>query len=541
MSASVGQVGTLQAAASTYVTLDSLMDAVQEQCQQPINSLQIAALLESAGVTDLIAQSRYGFSDVFNLAEALYPELLSVTKPEKLLPEMAISSDTWQERASDYARGPLALLPIILLSFIIMNYQQFGQWGNGQVLALGISMLGSLLVTSGFVQGASRKGSSYLSQGYVNAASRIILLIIGTSAGVVILTTLIGSGMLLLSGAISTGDIALIVIAYVVLSSIWLAAAVLFLLEQVVWFGISLGIGVGLSYAALLILARFSIQPSATLLVATGIGLIGFIATTILIARRTFQQRAAASPVGRHPAVLPPRSHLIVNLAPYFFYGVLYVTFILSGHIPGWLGRVPNTERITAISSIEVGLALALTGYILVGGVAEYTIRLFWKYVKNYQTQTPQANPQRFNQHLYEFFQREQAFFLRALVICSGLILLATLAYIQLTTRTGNLALPWTSETTTVFLLGLIGYGVMAWGIFNCMFMITLSRPVKAIGAIIIGIIVTLIFGFPIGLIVSYSYAIAGMVVGSSVFAFVSNRWLKEMLSHADYFYYASF
>jgi hypothetical protein len=541
MSASVGLVGTLQAAASTYETTEALVEAVLEQCQQPIGSLQISALLESGGVTDTIAERRYGFQDVFTLAEALHRELSSSIRVERQRSDKVLSPDTWQERISDYARGPLALLPMLLLSLIIMVYQRFGQWENGQVLALGFSMLGSLLVTSGFVQGASRKGSSYLSQGYVDAARRIVLFIVGASALVVVLTALGGMGLLALGGWLPAGDVVLMAVAYIVLSCLWLVAAVLFMLSQVVWFGVSLGIGVSLSYTALLLAVQFPIQPAAALLVATGVGLVGILLTTILVARRKLQQLASASPVGRQPVLLPPRSHMVVNLAPYFFYGVLYVTFILSGHVPGWLGRVPGGVRITAISTVEVGLTLALGGYILVGGVAEHTIRRFWKRIQSYQLQTPQAQPQQFNQRLSQFFRQEQAIFLRALVFCSGLILLATLVSVHFATEAAIIVLPWTSATVTIFGLGLIGYGLMAWGIFNCMFMITLSRPEKAIGAIIIGIIVTLTLGITISLVVSYHYGIAGMVAGSLAFALVASRRLQEIWRRADYFYYASF
>ena len=541
MSASVGLVGMLKTAASSYETLEALAEAVHEQCLQPVGALQIAALLESGGVTDTLAQQRYGYADVFTLADALHQELAAPPALERARADTTIPPDTWRERLSDYSRGPLAFLPMVLLSFIIMVYQRFGQWQNGQVLALGFSMLGSLLVTSGFVQGASRKGSSYLSQGYVSAARRIVALIIGASALVVLLTALVGAGVLLVGGWLPPGDVILMAVAYVVLSCMWLAAAVLFLLEQVIWFGVSLAIGVGLSYATLSLAARSALLPDAALLIATAIGLAGILATTALVTRHTLQQQAAASPVGRYPAVLPPRPHLIVNLAPYFSYGWLYVTFILSGHVPGWLGRVPGGVRMTAISTVEVGLTLALGGYILVGGVAEHTIRRFWKRVQSYQRQTPQTKPQEFNQRLRQFFLHEQLRFLLALLLCSLLVLLAISAVVYFSEALGVITLPWTAATRDIFLLGLVGYGIMAWGIFNSMFMITLSRPEQAIGAILIGILVTLAVGILLGALFSFRFSTIGMIAGSLAFAWVAHRRLDAMLQQADYYFYASF
>ena len=75
MSTSVGQVMMLPAPASAYETTEELAATIQERCRQPINSLQIAALLESAGITDAIAQRRYGYQDVFTLAEWVRQDL----------------------------------------------------------------------------------------------------------------------------------------------------------------------------------------------------------------------------------------------------------------------------------------------------------------------------------------------------------------------------------------------------------------------------------------------------------------------------------
>lgn len=77
MSTSVGQVMMLPAPASAYETTEELAATIQERCRQPINSLQIAALLESAGITDAIAQRRYGYQDVFTLAEWVRQDLVA--------------------------------------------------------------------------------------------------------------------------------------------------------------------------------------------------------------------------------------------------------------------------------------------------------------------------------------------------------------------------------------------------------------------------------------------------------------------------------
>ena len=48
--------------------------------------------------------------------------------------DAAFPQESARERLLDYLRGPLALLPMVLLSFIITVYQGVGQWGSRQIL-----------------------------------------------------------------------------------------------------------------------------------------------------------------------------------------------------------------------------------------------------------------------------------------------------------------------------------------------------------------------------------------------------------------------
>ena len=47
------------------------LEEIAERCDFPLSALQVTALLESVGITDGIAEQRYGYGDVFELAEAL--------------------------------------------------------------------------------------------------------------------------------------------------------------------------------------------------------------------------------------------------------------------------------------------------------------------------------------------------------------------------------------------------------------------------------------------------------------------------------------
>jgi hypothetical protein len=240
--------------------------------------------------------------------------------------------------------------------------------------------------------------------------------------------------------------------------------------------------------------------------------------------------------------VLTPYAQLVVNLAPYFAYGVVYVLFILSGHIPGWLGRLPaKVERVDALATIEMGLTLALSAYILVSGVAERTMAHFWERVQPYQRRTSVSDAEAFNESVEAFYRRERMQFLRALLICNLLVVFAGLVGLWIGNRTGWSILTWTPAASLVAFSGLVGYALMAFGVFNCMFMITLSRPRSVLRGLILGMLVTLVMGWVVGRIAWYPHATLSIPVGSLVFLLVSRQQLGKLLSHADYYYYASF
>ena len=543
MSMSVGPVATLEIPATSITSLEFLVAEVQRSCPRPVNMLQVAALLESAGVTDTVARQRYLHADVFALANVItrqMPKVIDAPGADRHLAD--VPCERRVETAMDYLRGPLALLPILLLSLTIMVYEGFGQWHAAQILTLSMAMIGSLLVTSGFVQVISRKGSNYLSQGYVLAARRVVTVILGVALVTVIITAGLFVSLLLFVGWLSPSDVGLLIFTYVSMSLLWLIAGVFFLLKQAHWFGAALAVGLIVSCLSLLGLGMTGLASGIIMLVAAIAGMISVLAVATIVIRRALSRESAVSSVGNQAIALPSPAQLLVGLALFFGYGVLYVVFVLSGHIGGWVAALRSAAiPMEAIGTIEVSLTLALMGYILAGGVAERTMRRFWQRVRIYQSATSQARPAGFNRTVRDFFLREQANFLVALVLCSCFIWAAVVALVRFPTSSGATAFTWTAESTYILILGQIGYGLMALGIFNCMFMITLSQPKPATGAVINGIAVTVVVGLGFAFVLPYQYATLGVVAGGLALALSARLRLEAMLKHADYYYFSSF
>jgi len=85
------------------MTLDELVERISSQLPDPADELQVVALLESQGVTDQIAATRYGRADVFALGREVF-ERLPRTSVD---PEDDTPRATWLQAL----RGPLYLAP----------------------------------------------------------------------------------------------------------------------------------------------------------------------------------------------------------------------------------------------------------------------------------------------------------------------------------------------------------------------------------------------------------------------------------------------
>jgi hypothetical protein len=518
--------------------LDSLAAEITQRVKQPIDSLEIAALIESLGVTDEVATRRYGARDVFDLAETVFEQLRASGLPASFVrrqPDPPLSiCQAW----ADYVRGPMSVGTVLVLLFIMSVYRQLGQWGQSQVLALSLGMTGSLLVTNGFVQAASRRGSIFLSRGNSHAAVvflRTILLIAGVCSVMVASLSGIVAARLRLFGP---EDQTIFVLAFVGLAAIWLLAAVLSLAQVPGWLGVGLVAGL---VAGMLVDRVVSLFSSIHLLAGTFVGFGISIGLMLRAARRaiyaTVSQNAPSGPV-----TLPTVAYLVHEAIPYFAYGLLYMVFILLPHLIGWVGVVQDgLTRMGAVSHLEFALTLALAPLMLTSGVSEWSIRQFWGQARTAQIETPGQAADEFGRRLFWFYWRQLAVYLMILVLIS--LIIHTLFQVALN---AGLVRRWLQLDDQAMLLGmfqvcLVAYFLLGWGLFNCMFSVTLARPEFASRAIVMGMIATVGVGVPLSLVCSFSLAPASFVAGALTFA-VSSLWSSvRLFRSADYYYYSSF
>jgi hypothetical protein len=94
---------------------------------------------------------------------------------------------------------------------------------------------------------------------------------------------------------------------------------------------------------------------------------------------------------------------------------------------------------------------------------------------------------------------------------------------------------------TFVFDASLIAYFLVGWGLFNCMFCVTLARPGLALRAVLIAMAVLVITGIPLSMGINLGYAAVAFIFGAAAFVVASRRATSLVLSSADYYYFSSF
>jgi hypothetical protein len=250
--------------------------------------------------------------------------------------------------------------------------------------------------------------------------------------------------------------------------------------------------------------------------------------------------RALSSPTGppnQTRPQLPAAAYLLREAAPYFAYGGLYMVFILVPHLIGWTGALePGQSRLGAGTGLEVGLTLALGPIILVGGVAERAARLFWSHNRVNQTLIHGSQAEAFGQTLFNFYRRHLARYLLALLAVS-VVAYAGYFAVQQWSPLGR----GYENATYFFVLGIIGYLVLAWGLFNSLFAIALGRPVFALKALVVALLLTVAVGVPLSLSFSYMFAAVSFIVGAAAYGAVTFWEVLRLCRSADYYYFSSF
>jgi hypothetical protein len=87
----------------------------------------------------------------------------------------------------------------------------------------------------------------------------------------------------------------------------------------------------------------------------------------------------------------------------------------------------------------------------------------------------------------------------------------------------------------------LVGYSLLAWGVFSCSFLVMLSQPRAAVQAMLIAAAAQCASGLLLQQIFDFGASVGGTIVGGACLALLTQRTLARLLRRSDYALYQAF
>jgi len=521
---------------------ERLLEEVLATIGNPVDAWAIAATLESMGLRDVDAAEKYGAQDLFDLAQDLYERARQRLAMRPAVRERPPEVRFWRRLIrflKFYLQGTLFALPMAgqIAAVLALNYSLWAYltFSEEQATVVAIGTILSFMVTGGFTQAISRRGTFYVAQRHYGLAGQVSLRFIGLGNLLIAVVGLLVYG---LNGLFSLYDQQVILVSllyYLLLAELWLNSSVLYMLTQRAAILLSTLLGVGVVHLVMTrtdwgIYAAHALGLMVTNLVVAGYGY-------LLLSRRA---RRLSEEQKR--ARLPRLGILLYTIVPYFAYGVLYFGYLYLDRVIGW--SVPEKSSPYPFwfrTSYELGVDWALISLILTIALLEYTINEFSAMIIPVQKLFSAFDLEGHNRYFKRFYGRQ----LFLLFITACLSIVGTYkAVVALRLFQGSpLIRDFFSSPITFFTFwgAALGYNLLVVGLFNSVFFFSLSRPGPVLRAIAIAMVVNGVVGYGLSRGVAYPWSVLGLVVGSLLFALLTIRSAVRLLDRLDYYYYAAY
>lgn len=534
--------------------LDDLLSDVRSRLWFPVDEFEVAALLESSGITDRESVERFGERDVFHLARGLLSHLRSRPSEEGAAPPAEVDVDDLDRPAEqlqasteqepepsapplrrlrlDVARLPwLALLPTAALLTAIFGLAAAADMGQDQMLALVLGITAGMVCTVGVALAVVHRASSLLAVRKLSAVRRVLTVGVLLVVSVTLISTTLLSSARWRNLEFLHDQRATFVTTAVVLAVIWAVASWLSLVSASGWTGVALCVGVVVGGGVDLLLAR--VPGHVPLAIAAGV------AATLAIMLRALRSGLLARIDGEPSAdtTVPSRGFVVIEALPYVAYGTVAVLLFFAVHVVGGVSLGYTSPEMLAL---EFGLLLPLAPSVLALGTAERGIRSFWLTATVLQHELPLADRAVFSQQLMIVWRRNMRAYLTYVLVAS----IATIVVVVLAVRFG-LLLPlvpsseWTA-TAVVFTTALGAYAVYGWASLNgsyCLAFHEWRRPLVAATA---GLVVTVVLAVVLVQVGGYEWLALALAAGSVVFGLGTRGQAAAVVAEADQRYATS-
>lgn len=251
-----------------------LAGRLRSQVEHPLDIYEIAAMIESMGITDLIVEQDYGMPDVVSLAERVEPLMrrrdVPLVAPDDEFADSTADGDGNIFRASfrkfqlsrayhwgrDFGKthliGFFFAMPIIvsIIGLLVLRVSLWAALYNqpAEATAIGLGTIASFIITGGYAQAIGRRGLFYRIQEEHYLTRTVCYYFINAGFEMVLIAGFLGFVALNVFGVLPVRLAIIAVTYYFFLSLLWLFLAVLYMLGQPLLFTPAIVIGIIVVY-----------------------------------------------------------------------------------------------------------------------------------------------------------------------------------------------------------------------------------------------------------------------------------------------------
>jgi hypothetical protein len=520
------------------ISLDTLVELVARKTLAPQDYFEIAAILESIGWNDSRAAESFGVADVFELSQIIWDRFHIKTA---ITPFTEKAKDSFWEKAmvvtKSFLRGLIFALPMAI-SVIAMLTLRFSLWSYQYLstelaTSIAIGTILSFMSVGGFTQVIARRGFFYISQGFYNMAKRITYYFVRMGY---IVCAVVAFFFIILNtfyNYIPYQMMFFAAIYYIFLSTNWLAITVTYLLRREFTFTGVLSFGIFLVYVFFRILDIQIIKSQIIALLITSI-------LSLILIVYFFNKDEKKMEKGIAPPA-PRKSIMLYSLAPFFYYGFLYFTFLYIDRILAWSTNESIMPYIIWFrGDYELGLDFGLLMLMIPMGLSEVTVSRLMEKLELAQKNSSGSDSENINKKYMGFYFKNIVLVSISAIISSILVYLLVMYLNGQTNSIIKSAYSFSRITYIVFVCALISYSILSVALSNVVILFSLSQSSVVTKVILYSMLTNFLVGFALSRWFSYYFAVFGLMIGSIVFCLGTYYYVVKVLNNLDYYLYCA-
>ncbi|MBV8551439.1 MAG: hypothetical protein JOY54_09070 [Acidobacteriaceae bacterium] len=483
----------------------------------PLDVRDLVVRMEADGLTGNVCRSRYGFRNIWEMAE----EYLPVAQEQKAI---APTTVTQPGTVRGYLKGVAFALPLLCCCLAVLFFK-VSLWGGSmsanQAAAIAMATVASFAVTGGFLQIIGRQAHFYKENRDWGLCSSVCWLFMKAGCFALLACVAAGFAANLYFGWLPFTILSWCAAFHVGIGAYLLISGILYVLDGELLVALATALGTALVIVLHLVL-RAPLLPSQI----TGI----FAATGICIASTAFRFRK----LRRGSACLsqlPSPGRLVYMLWPYFIYGLLYYAYLFADRMIAWSAATETSSLPFQFrGDYETSLDMCLFAFIVQVGWVHIGLVRFYRIVTQKEMHFQITARRKMVDAIKSFYNQQIAVF-GILFVISSVGVVFTVKQIH------------ALEAMMLFrvvLLGLIGIPLLAVGLWNIALLFALSRPTYVLTSVAWALLSDICAGYVLSRLFSYDLAIVGFDIGSAALVCISGWFCRRLFNNFDYHYFAA-